>query len=73
MTKAEAVVRELSEMYDIYMEFRQAREKAGMPMESPIPGMTLEEFHELRRTYFEEEHQRETNQAIDPESLTSSS
>ncbi|MGE3800255.1 MAG: hypothetical protein AB7H80_04480 [Candidatus Kapaibacterium sp.] len=47
-------MKRLSEMYDIYMTFREAREKAGIPMDSPIPGMTREEFEELRRTYLEE-------------------
>lgn len=54
MTRAELTVKRLSEMYDIYMTFREAREKAGIPMDSPIPGMTREEFEELRRTYLEE-------------------
>ena len=55
MTKAEQAIRELSEMYDIYMAFRQARAEAGIPMESPIAGMTPEEFEELRRSYLKEQ------------------
>ncbi len=62
MTRLEQVVRELSEMYDIYMAFRRAREKAGIPMDPPIPGMTHEEFEELRRKYFEEMESRQNSQ-----------
>ncbi|MCB0712534.1 MAG: hypothetical protein KDD67_09410 [Ignavibacteriae bacterium] len=54
MTHLEQVILELSEMYDIYMTFHEAQQKAGIPMDSPIPGMTREEFEELRRKYLEE-------------------
>lgn len=54
MHKIERVVRELSDMYDIFMAFRRARIAAGLPVASPIDGMTNEEFEELRRRYFEE-------------------
>jgi hypothetical protein len=41
-------------MYDIFMAFRRARIAAGLPVASPIDGMTNEEFEELRRRYFAE-------------------
>lgn len=49
MTKFERIVAELSDMYDIWLAFRRARIAAGLPVESPIPGMTNDEFEELRR------------------------
>lgn len=63
MHKIERVVRELSDMYDIFMAFRRARIAAGLPVASPIDGMTNEEFEELRRRYFEERGMTEETDA----------
>ena len=49
MTKELIALKRLSEMYDIYLAFRRAKVEAGIPVESPIPGMSVEEFEELRR------------------------
>ena len=60
MHKIERVVRRISEMYDIFMAFRRARIAAGLPVASPIEGMTNEEFEELRRRCLAEEKEKST-------------
>jgi hypothetical protein len=53
-------IRRLSDMYDIFMAFRRARIAAGLPVASPIEGMTNEEFEELRRRCLAEEKEKST-------------
>ena len=53
MTRIEQVVREISELYDVYLAFRAGRKKAGIPMDPPIPGMSHEEFEAFRQEYME--------------------
>lgn len=49
MTKELIALKRLSEMYDIYLAFRRAKVEADIPVDSPIPGMSVEEFEALRR------------------------
>ena len=48
MGKIDRAIRDISDMYDIWLDFRQAKIEAGLPVTSPIPGMSPEEFEQMR-------------------------
>ena len=48
MSKIDQNIRDISDMYDIWLAFRRARMNAGLLVSSPIPGMTNEEFERMR-------------------------
>lgn len=54
-------MRDISDMYDIWLAFRRGRVKAGLPVSSPIDSMTLDEFEAMREAALgKHEHRQQT-------------